>query len=348
MLTRRGWALAAVVAGATAMAGWFGARSLNAVVGPAVVALAAGFVQLRRAPRPELRVETPEYGVAGETAEVAVAFDAESPFAGAVSLDVRDGVAVADGPGETTVADEPLAFAVELRDRGVGTVGPVELRVEDVFGLWTATHRYSVRRDVVVFPTVRRLTGAGELAAFDGAVGLDGRDRFDQLREYDRGDPIRDVHWKTSAKRAGDDLVVMEYEADDRRERVELLAEADPGRADETAEAAASVAGHLLDAGVAVGLTLPGDRLDPGTGADHRIELYAALARLSAGTVVESRRGDPDVVVAGVDGDDAVAVSAGDRTVDFERLAGPTADAAVSRESGPAGPAAVADGGDRR
>jgi len=347
MLTRRGWALAAVVAGAVVMAGWFGARSLNAVVGPAAVALAAGFVRLRRATRPELRIETPAHGSVGETAEVSVAFDAETPVGGTVELDARDGLAVADGPVETTITDEPLAFAIELRERGVGAVGPVELRVEDVFGLWTATHRYSVRRNVTVFPRRRRLTDATELAAFEGIVGLDGRDRFDQLREYERGDPLRDVHWKTSAKRADDDLVVMEYEADDRRERVELLAEADPDRADETAEAAASVAGYLLDAGVAVGLTLPGDRIDPETGESHRIELYAALARLSAGTVVESRRGSPDVVVAGF-GDDPVGVAAGDRTVEFERLAGPPAEQTASGAAERGRATAVADGGERR
>jgi uncharacterized protein (DUF58 family) len=345
MLTRRGWALAAVVAGAVVMGGWFGARSLNAVVAPATVALVAGFVQLRRAPRPQLRIETPAHGFAGETAEVSVAFDAETPVGGTVDLDARDGLAVADGPVETTITDEPLAFAIELRERGVGTVGPVELRVEDVFGLWTATHRYSVRRDVTVFPRVRRLTDANELAAFEGTVGLDGRDRFDQLREYERGDPLRDVHWKTSAKRADDDLVVMEYEADDRRERVALLAEADPGRADETAEAAASVASYLLDAGMAVGLTLPGDRIEPGTGAGHLIELYAALARLSAGTVVQSRRGSPDVIVEGF-GDDPVTVAAGDRSVAFERLAGPPAEPAAPGETDRAMRTAVADGGE--
>ncbi|WP_135806133.1 DUF58 domain-containing protein [Halorussus marinus] len=346
MLTRRGWAVAAVAAVAVAMAGWFGARSLNGVVAPAAVALAAGYVQLRRTPRPDLRVEAPEYGFAGDAAEVAVAFDTETPLAGAVELTARGPLALAGDSVETTVTDEPIAFGLELRERGVGAVGPVELRVEDVFGLWTATHRYSIRRDVTVFPRRRRLTDANELAALDRTLGIDGRDRFDQLREYERGDSLRDVHWKTSAKRT-DDLVVMEYEADDRRGRIELLAEADPGRADETAEAAASVAGYLLDAGVAVGLTLPSDRIEPGTGPAHRIAVYAALARLSAGTVVDSRRGNPDVAVEGFEGE-AVRVAAAGRSVEFARLAGPPAEPAVSPGSERSGRAAVTDGGEHR
>ena len=351
MLTRRGWTLAAAAVGAFVMAAWFGARSLNAIVGPAAVALAAGYVQLRRTPQPELRTETPEYGFAGETAAVSLAFDAPTPLSATVRLRADDGLAVPDDRLETTVTDEPVSFEVELRRRGVRRVGPVEVGVEDVFGLCRRTYHYSASRDLLVFPKIHRLNDATELAALRREFGFGGRERFDQLREYERGDPLRDVHWKTSAKRADGDLVVMEFEADERRQRVELLAEADGGRVDDVAEAAASVATHLLDEGLAVGLTVPGGRLEPDAGDDHRTDVLVLLARLSAGSVDEARRDHADVLVQGPTDADAVHVTVGDRTVTFGQLSGN----ATSRSASPTDPSrgsgsdggrsAVTDGG---
>ncbi|WP_132057990.1 DUF58 domain-containing protein [Halorussus amylolyticus] len=353
MLTRRGWAVAAVAGGALLLGAQFGARSLDAVAGPALVALAAAYVQLRRAPQPELRTRTPEYGFAGETATVSLDFDASAPVAATVRFRADDGLAIPDSEIETTVTDGSLAFAVELRERGVRSVGPVEVVAEDVFGLWRTTYRYPVRRDLVVFPEIHRLRDATELAALRREFGLGGRDRFDQLREYERGDPLRDVHWKTSAKRADADLVVMEFEADERREQVELLAEADGGRADDVAEAAASVAAYLLEAGLAVGLTTPSGRVEPGVGPDHRTEILGHLARLSAGTVGDPRRDDADVAVRGPADADAVRITVGDRTVTFAQLTGGSVGTNETVASGSnhqsasadAGASAFADGG---
>ena len=306
MLTRRGWALAAVAVVGFSMAAWFSARSLNAVVGPVAVALLAGYAQVRYAGQPELRTETPEYGFAGETVSVALDFEAPTPLAATVRLDADDGLDVADAEVETTVADESLAFDVTLRERGVRSVGPVEVVAEDVLGVWSETYTYPVSSDLVVFPEIHRLHDAGDLAALQQEFGVGGRDRFDQLREYERGDPLRDVHWKSSAKRADDDLVVMEFETETEREQVELLAEAEGGRMDDVAEAAASVLTHLLDAGLAVGLTVPGGRVEPDAGPDHRTELLTLLARTYPGTVGDSRREGTDVLVRSDAEDDDV------------------------------------------
>ncbi|WP_137283983.1 DUF58 domain-containing protein [Halorussus salinisoli] len=344
MLTRRGWALAAVAVGAFLMAAWFSARSLNAVVGPALVALAAGWLQVRRAGQPELRTETPDYGFAGETATVSLDFDATPPLAATVRLDAGDGLEIADAEVETTVADESVTFDVTLRDRGFQSVGPVEVVAEDVLGVWEETYTYPVAREIVVFPEIHRLNDASDLAALHQRFGVGGRDRFDQLREYERGDPLRDVHWKSSAKRPNEDLVVMEFEANEEREQVELLAEADSGRMDDVAEAAASILSYLLDAGFAVGLTVPGGRVEPGAGPDHRTDLLTLLARTNPGTVGERRREGADVLVQGRTDEDDVRVTVGDRTVTFGQLSG-DADRSGGSTTDADGRTALADGG---
>ncbi|WP_135852287.1 DUF58 domain-containing protein [Halorussus salinus] len=333
MLTRRGWALAAVTLAGFVMAAWFSARSLNAVVGPVAVAVVAGYVQVKRAGQPELRTESAEYGFAGETVPVSLSFDSSTPLAATVRLDADDGLAVADSEVETTVADETLSFDVTLRERGFQSVGPVEVVAEDVLGVWSETYSYPVSREVVVFPEIHRLRDASDLAALRREFGLGGRDRFDQLREYERGDPLRDVHWKSSAKRADDELVVMEFEAEEERQQVELLAEAEGGRMDDVAEAAASILTYLLDAGLAVGLTVPGGRVEPGTGPDHRTELLTLLARTHPGTVSDSRRERADVLVESSADDEEVRVTVGDRTVAFSQLSGESRDAETGRES---------------
>jgi uncharacterized protein (DUF58 family) len=322
MLTRRGWALTTVAVGAFVMAAWFSARSLNAVVGPALVALAAGWFQVKRVGQPELRTETPEYGFAGETVTVSLDFDATTPLAGTVRLRATDGLDVQDSEVETTVADEPVTFDVALRERGVRSVGLVEVVAEDVLGVWSEIYTYPVTSELVVFPEIHRLQDASDLAALHREFGLGGRDRFDQLREYERGDPLRDVHWKSSAKRPDEDLVVMEFEANEEREQVELLAEAEGGRMDDVAEAAASVATYLLESGLAVGLTVPGGRLDPSAGPEHRTDLLTLLASTYPGSVGDARREGMDVLVQGDADEDTVQVTIGDRTVTFDQLSG--------------------------
>lgn len=337
MLTRRGWVLVGVVVGAVLMAWLFSARSLNAVAGPALVILAAGYLRFKWADQPHLRTETPEYGFAGDRATVSLHFDASTPLSATVRLHVDDGLELDDAV-ETTVADGTVTFEVGLDDRGVQSVGPVEVVAEDVFGAWQRTYVYPVNADVVVFPKIHRLNDASDLAVLHQQYGRRGRDRFDQLREYEPGDPLRDVHWKSSAKNP-DDLVVMEFEASEEREQVELLAEAEGGRMDDVAEATASVATYLLDAGLAVGLTVPGERVEPGAGPDHRTELLTVLARTNPGTVGSARREGVDVLVQGRSDEETVRITIGNRTVTFDQLSG-----ANSSQSGEAR-TAVTDGG---
>ena len=74
MLTRRGRAVVAVAAGAVLLALWFGERSLNAVVAPAAVALAAGYLQVARTPDLTVERTPPEDAHVGETRSAELRF----------------------------------------------------------------------------------------------------------------------------------------------------------------------------------------------------------------------------------------------------------------------------------
>ncbi len=89
--------------------------------------------------------------------------------------------------------------------RGVLTVGPLRWERSDPFGLWRRRQDVEQVRTVFVHPKVHTL----DLAASGRARHLDGptSDKaprgsitFQALREYVRGDDMRLIHWKSSAR----------------------------------------------------------------------------------------------------------------------------------------------------
>ncbi|WP_121822883.1 DUF58 domain-containing protein [Halostella salina] len=332
MLTRRGWAVVGLVAGCLAMATAYGARSLNAVMVPALVALAAAVVQVVRADRPSVRRKVPEGGFVGETRTVTVEVDGE--HATAVGLTDRTDA----GLGDRTVEREAtvggtVSYDVTLDARGEHRIGPASVTVTDVLGLARRTFDDRDTDTLLAYPPVYGLA-RGSLP-FGAAATAGGRERFDRLREYERGDARGDIHWKSSAKRPDGDLLVREFAGDD-PDAVRVVAETDGGdRADEMASAAASVALALLDRGVPVAVDAPDGTVDAGDGPDHRTAVLSLLARTGPGTVSPERREDAEVVVTA--GDGGTAVTLGDRHTTFDALVAgsPTAHAATGQEVTP-------------
>jgi uncharacterized protein (DUF58 family) len=281
--TRRGVAVALVAVAALAAGVRFGPRSLDAVVLAAVVALLAAAVQLAVADAPRVDRTTPPPGVPGTTGTVSLAVEADTPATAVVDDRLPHGV---EGHSRTTTlvggGAAPVTYALTYRERGEHAVGPATVRVRDLLGLAERTFVAEGTDPVVVYPRLYRPSAAvaERLRALSASVANAERGAFDHLREYARGDSLRDVHWKASAKR--DDLVVQEF-ADDGGDRgtVTVAASAAPGHADAMAEAAASVAVALLDAGVGVALATPDGRLSATPGDADR--LLAHLARVGAG-----------------------------------------------------------------
>lgn len=316
-LTRRGWVVGGVVLAGLLMAWGFGARSLNAVVAPALVALGAGVVQVWRAPAPTATRSTPAPGFPGERRTVDLAV--EGSLRGAVRDAGTDGLRLEDPTGALWGTGD-LRYAVELRDRGEQELGPARVTVRDVLGLVAARYDVAGTTPVVVYPDVRPVAATRVFDRLVDESGTRERQAFDRLREYVPGDALRDVHWKSSAKRADDELVVTEF-ADEDRGGVTIAAEAGVGGADAMAAAAASVAVHLLDAGVTVAVACPSGTVRSATDDDGRERVLGLLARTRDGRVDTDLRATADVHV--VAGDDGVEVTVDGDRFDFAALVAP-------------------------
>ena len=323
--TRRGWALVSVLVVAFATATVYGPRGLNAVVAPGLVALAAAVWQLYRFEPPRLTREHPERGERGATVRVRLDFETDTPLSARISESIGEGLSATGAEAEVSLGDTTLAYDLHLDERGAHALGPTTVVVRDVLGLLRQRFPYPGSGRIVVHPRVHLLSAPKReaLASLHGGVG-DDRQVVDGLRKYRRGDPLRDVHWKSSAKQPDDGLVVKQFATEESARSVEIAAESSATAADGMAEAAASVAAALLESGVRVGLTTPSGRVDPDDSGGLRA-ILDHLATADAGSLPAGVRRDADVLVEGAGR--GVRVTIDGRTHDFSDVAGdaPTA-----------------------
>lgn len=323
-LTFRGWTAVAVLLGTVAMSWQFGPRALNAVAVPLLVVLLAGLVTVSRADRPRVTRKPVSEGFIGEEHPVEVAIETEGTVAATVRDTVGDGLsATAEPVTETTLeGDETFTYDVRLEARGRRQVGPLSITVRDVVGLVERRFADEATTSVLVYPRVRDLHrgSADDFRVLASVANRHDRDEFDHLREYRRGDPLRDVHWKTAAKRPDGDLAVAEYADDEEAGAVTVAADCLTDRDDEMASAAATVATALLEQGATVGITVPDGTQPPGTGQRHHRELLQLLAVAGPGELEERIRRDADVLVR-TDAEGTTVV-VDDREIPFDRLCG--------------------------
>lgn len=313
--TRRGAAVATVAALALAVGALTSARSLNAVVVPALVALFAGGAQLVRADPPSVERSTPAPGFPGERRTVAVTVDSEVPCR--VTDAVGRGLS---SEGETTGTvghGGSFEYAVELTGRGDHDLGPATCRLTDSLGLFATEHRAAGTGAALVYPDVYGMDGA-VLSPLVRRVRGEEQASFDRLREFASGDTMRDIHWRASAKRQADEFVVAEYESYGEMDAVAVVGEAPPDGADEMAATVASVAAFFHDAGVPVTIVVPDGQCVAPPGEMR--PLLRLLAVTDAGRLEADRRAGADVYVRGEDG--AATVSMEDREVAFGGVAG--------------------------
>ena len=338
----------AVGLAAAASAAVAGGRALDAVVVPVAVALVAGYLQASRVTVPRTRRVTPADGFVGETGEVRLEFgdggeaDAGRSFPATVRDRLGDGLAGPTDPIRAAVGTEPVSYLVEYRGRGDRTLGPVEVTATDVFGLFERTVVVDETDSVTVYPPRDPVPARfrRELRGADAVGASRQREAFDRLREYTRGDALRDVHWATTATR--DEVVVKEFAADTAPDRVSIAGRTDADgsaeQADALARATVGLALGLLDDGVPVEVRLPaGSAVAAPDGRGRRAVLELA-ARTGPGPV-DDCEADATVVA----GPDAVRVRTDDRPVRFDDLRR-EADAERGR-SDDLRPAAPGDGG---
>ncbi|WP_028101427.1 DUF58 domain-containing protein [Pseudoduganella violaceinigra] len=177
--------------------------------------LAAGADALLARRRPALRAERSMAGVLPVGAWHDVRLTVHNEGTAPLQLDIFDDYpttwelegmphAARLAPG----AFSSVTYRVRPQERGDGQFGTPWLRVAGPLGLWQATHRIGPQQTAKVFPDVARLLGqalratdrqaptAGSLVKRQRGEGTD----FRQLREYRRGDSLRSIDWKATAR----------------------------------------------------------------------------------------------------------------------------------------------------
>ncbi|MGN0065030.1 MAG: DUF58 domain-containing protein [Nocardioides sp.] len=194
-------------------------------------------------------------------------------------------------------ASRSVRYAALSDVRGRHPLGPLSVRVTDPFGLAELPRPFSSVGEVTVTPRVVPLTPVTLGGAWTGSG--DNRPRSFAtgsaedvtVREYRRGDDLRRVHWRSSA-RTGELMVRREEQPWQSRATVYLdnraAAHAGSGPAstlEVAVQVAASVTAHLVRAGFSVRLvTATGDdigarwhSLDPSAGLAPLLEQLAVL-----------------------------------------------------------------------
>jgi len=327
--TRRGYAALAVVVGAFFFA-WAGdpgrARALNAIAAPVLAAVVAGAVTVHRAGA--LTVERTE-PTPGSPARPGPSNSPSGRRRRHYHRLHRRGPL--RGGHLRPVAPTTVEYEVTYDQRGVHRLGRTIVRVRDVLGLVETVHRLNETTAVLVYP---RVYAVGDPGSFLRTLGpeSDERTEFDRLREYVPGDSLRDVHWKSSAKR--EDLLVTEFTDPADEEAVSIAASADSRYADDMATAAAT----LFVAAVSVGLTVDLSRCPVapsrrGHGETHKRHALELLAHTGSGTVPDHAWERADVRIS-ADGS-GVTVAVDDQIYSLDDLT------ATRGEPGPGGGGAV-------
>lgn len=209
LLTRRGWG---VLVGSLALAvpaGLLGSRELATLTACGLVAVVLAVLWVARRPRLEVRREIEPFRVMrGEPAigRVSVANKAVLPSTPAVGLDPCGAqVTEIDLPRLAPGRQRSRTYELPTGHRGRFTVGPLRIARVDPLGLAHRVQQQGTTETLWVHPRQHpvRSVGGGRVRRLDGPE-IDrlphGTITFHALREYVRGDDLRHVHWRTSAR----------------------------------------------------------------------------------------------------------------------------------------------------
>lgn len=240
----------------------------------------------RQQPAPKIdvaRTLSAEDVRAGDALDVEVHVTNEGP-AGAFSLHdkVPDAFLTDTGSnfGATWLdagARETLRYRLRAPRRGQHDIGALRATAFDPLFLQTApVEEAGVKNELLVHPRqppVPRIRtgsawGRSHLPGGDKATRGILTNDFRELRPYERGDPLKQVNWKATARSSREELnlVVNDYEVEGKK-AIWLFTDASAytvggttleNAFDEIAAATLAVAGHYLDQGHRVGFTLYG------------------------------------------------------------------------------------------
>ena len=208
--------------------------------------------------------------------------------------DYPSGWVVAEGGGGTF----RWRVRTVCKRRGLFTLGPWTVRMQEPFGLFCVTQRYEQTHSLLIVPPVMELpsvvlprgVATGRAVARQSAADL--TLNVSATRRYAPGDPLRRIHWPSSAHH--DTLISKIFDAETSGDLwivLDLDAGVQAGEEEESTEEygvilAASLAERMLRQNRAVGLVAYGARdayLVPGRGEGQLWRVLRALALVQAG-----------------------------------------------------------------
>ncbi len=169
-------------------------------------------------------------------------------------------------------------------------------------GLFSKTKRARLQGEVIALPSYRVSEEERSIIAARGSeVCAHRRGRGDELfgfREYVRGDQVREIHWKTSA-RTGKLMIKEKEREEERRIRIclELTVPRPEGRDENREQAvhkAASLAASAVEQGWLVRVEADGKGVDFGTGGGHLQSVLYFLAMFDDPQTPEGMPLSPD------------------------------------------------------
>jgi len=311
----------------------FGERLLLALALFLLAAVAFGMFYVRNsAPRAKLtRQITPVQVHDGDRAIVQLSLLSGRPLHSAIVEDVVHSLGTASFVAERVDENDPMTARYEVlcKPRGVYKVGPAIVKVRDPMALAESISAGRRADRLVVFPTVETLTGLPIVRGQDPNVNSakanfshSGGDDFFTLREYQRGDDLRRVHWPSSARR--DDLMIKQLEMPWQSRALIVLdvrdnAYSTPEAFEHAVRGAASAMRHLYRHGFSPTLWSGGSRGTPVattqayTLAMEELATLQPVADMDFGTMVSRLRreglaGGALVLVTGILDADGVSV----------------------------------------
>ncbi|MGE5706795.1 MAG: DUF58 domain-containing protein [Bacteroidota bacterium] len=158
------------------------------------------------------------------------------------------------GLAEVLAPQATVLVEVDTPRRGEYPLPPVVLAAAPL-GMWTSTRTFHPEGTLLVLPRIHRLLALPWLRFYrgegDGAPRPQvGGELFRTIREYQSGDSMRQIHWKSTAKRGA--LMVKETDTDQgfTSVRIALDPVGDPEVVEQVFSVAASLVAHLHRRGI--------------------------------------------------------------------------------------------------
>lgn len=200
--------------------------------------------------------------------------------------------------GSAIEDDTSISYTAIARKRGEYTLGPIHLHVSDPLGFFHFRCRYPLISKLIIFPkpliipelSIRPMGALGEYQ-FDGSGARGSGIDFHGVREYQMGDELRRVHWRSTAKHGRLNVIEFEHShAQDAMIAVDLRRGSETGKGlysslEYAVRIAAGIIQDTLNNGSSarlVGDGIAGPAAVFGRGVGHLHVLMDALARVRA------------------------------------------------------------------